>query len=323
MYTLIYQDAVSRTCYDISSLASNIEHHTEMDSQPGKLTFKLSEDPKKLLNKIKMGSVIILKSTLKILFRGRVFRAETDENGGWQVTAYDSLRYLKNKDTMSCINKTLQEFVQDIANAANISCKVSAGGSVKLTDRLFQSKSYFEMLKTCFDEVFEKNGTLLFMRDNNGILEVTEPKKCVTSNYVGDGANLTGYSYSEDIDETTFNKIMLFKKDKKTGQLKMLDPQQDFMTATLWGVLQDEKTFDENTEDSQAIAYGQLLLANKNRIKNSISIKALNIDGLDAGCGFYFVLSKLNIMQSVYVTRATHYYNQDLGTMDLEVSLIV
>lgn len=325
MYFLFYHDVDSKQTYDVSTLAENISHYTDIGSQPGKLTFSLKEDPSGAISKIKMGSVIALNSsTSSNLFRGRVFSASSDENGGWSVTAYDTKRYLKNKDTMSCVDMTLEKFVSSIASAVNIRCRISQGGSVKLEDKLYQSKTYFEMLEDAFNQVSEQTGNYLFLRDKDGVLEVSEPRSNMTSNYVGEGMNLTGYSLEEEIDSDTYTKIMLFRKDKKTGQLKMLEPQQDLKAATDWGVLQDERTYDgdESTEE-KIIQYGKTFLSVKARIKKTISIKALNVDGLNAGDGFYFSLPSKNITQSVYVTRATHYYSEDLPTMDLEVSLIV
>ena len=323
MYYLFYHDVETKQPFDVSTLAENISHYTDIGSQPGRLTFTLKEDPSGSLKKIRMGSGIALNGPNGNLFRGRVFSASSDENGGWSVTAYDTKRYLKNKDTMSCVDMTLGKFVSSIASAANIRSKVSQGAGVKLEDKLYQSKTYFEMLEDAFSQVFNQTGIYLFLRDKDGVLEVSDPQSNVTSNYVGEGANITGYSYSEDIDTETFTKIMLFRKDKKTGRLRMLDPQQDLLAATKWGVLQDEKTFGDETTDEQALQYGKTFLSVRAQIKKTISIKALNVDGLNAGDGFYFSLPSKNITQSVYVTRATHYYSEDLPTMDLEVSLIV
>jgi hypothetical protein len=322
-YTLLYQDNVTFATYDISTLANDIQHYTELDSQAGKLTFTLQKDPNKLLTKVRQGATIVLMGSLKVLFRGKIFASKMNKDGIMQITAYDALRYLQNKDTMSCVDKTLFKFAQDIANASNIRINVGSCSSERLENQLFQSQTYFQMLRTVFDQIFNKTGTYLFLRDNNGTIEITDPTKCMTSNYIGSGSNLTDFEYSEDIDTDTFTKIMLFIKDKKTGSLKMVEPQQNLLNATLWGVLQEEKTFDENVKDEQAIQYGIQFLANKGRVRKTISIKALNIDGLNAGNGFYFVIPELNIAQSVYITRATHYYNNDLSTMDLEVSLIV
>ncbi len=320
---LIYQDSESGKMLDVSSLANSIQHYTDIGSQPGKLSFTLKEDPTGMLDRISMGSMMVLRGSSGVLFRGRVFSASTDGNGGWEVVAYDTKRYLKNKDTISCVDMTLGKLVSSIANAAGIPCKVSVSSGFKLEDKLYQSKTYFEMLEDAFSQVFDQTGNYLFLRDKDGVLEVSEPRTNVTSAYVGEGSNLTGYSYSEDIDTDTFTKIMLFRKDKKTGKLKMLDPQQDLRAATLWGVLQDEKTFGDETSEEQALQYGKTFIAVRSRIRKSVSIKALNVDGLNAGDGFYFAIPSRGITQSVYITRATHYYDEDLPTMDLEVSLIV
>lgn len=50
-----------------------------------------------------------------IFFFGFVFKQQRDKGQMITVTAYDQLRYLKNKDTIVYENKTADQFVQMVA----------------------------------------------------------------------------------------------------------------------------------------------------------------------------------------------------------------
>lgn len=69
---------------------------TERQKQPGKLTFKVVKDAK--LN-FAEGDAVRLRINGKNVFYGFVFKKQRDKEKTISVTAYDQLRYLKNKDT--------------------------------------------------------------------------------------------------------------------------------------------------------------------------------------------------------------------------------
>ena len=61
-----------------------------------------------------------MKVNGKNVFYGFVFIKKRDKDGIISVTAYDQLRYLKNKDTYVYTNKTAGEFIQMVASDFNM-----------------------------------------------------------------------------------------------------------------------------------------------------------------------------------------------------------
>ena len=59
-YQLIIQNIESGEIFDVSELASQIRYFSDMEGQPGKLSFILEKDPNDIL-KISVGSIVLFK----------------------------------------------------------------------------------------------------------------------------------------------------------------------------------------------------------------------------------------------------------------------
>ena len=90
-----------------------IEWSTERKNTPGKLVFKVLYD--NILD-FSEGSPVRMKVDGDNVFFGFVFKQQRSKDKIITVTAYDQLRYLKNKDTKVYENKTASQFVKMIAD---------------------------------------------------------------------------------------------------------------------------------------------------------------------------------------------------------------
>ena len=108
---LLISDHVGTKAY-LPVVEEGIEWSTERRSAPGKLTFKVVNDP--VLN-IGEGMAVRLKVDGEPVFFGFVFTMKRDKGQVIEVTAYDQLRYLNNKDTYVYENLTASQFVHMLA----------------------------------------------------------------------------------------------------------------------------------------------------------------------------------------------------------------
>lgn len=106
---MLISDPSGRKAY-IPAVEEGIEWSTERRSTPGKLSFKLVKDPVLQLGE---GAAVRLKVDGKPVFFGFVFTQKRDKDQRIEVTAYDQLRYLNNKDTYVYENKTAAQFSSD------------------------------------------------------------------------------------------------------------------------------------------------------------------------------------------------------------------
>ena len=81
----------------IPVIEEGVEWTTERKNAPGKLTFKVLKD--NILD-FSEGSKVTMQENGDNIFFGFVFKQQRDKGQMITVTAYDQLRYLKNKDTI-------------------------------------------------------------------------------------------------------------------------------------------------------------------------------------------------------------------------------
>ena len=166
---------------------------------------------------------------------------------------------------------------------------------------------------------------------------------------IGDGSLLTDYNYKVDIDNDVYNRFMFVYNNKDATSEgsdethEQVQKKQLFAgidsghivtntntsldgkaigenTIPKWGVLC--KVIEVNTlEYPNLIAeYMKAAVEFYNQPSRTLKIDALGYDGVYAGSGFFLELSKLGVTMPVYVVSATHRYNADEHTMELEVS---
>ena len=83
-------------------LEDSVDWKTEREGTPGQISFKIIDDG---TLKIEEGNAVSLKKDNKSIFYGFIFTINRSKEKEISITAYDQLRYLKNKDTYVYTNK--------------------------------------------------------------------------------------------------------------------------------------------------------------------------------------------------------------------------
>lgn len=247
-----------------------IEWSTERKNTPGKLVFKVLYD--NILD-FSEGSPVRMKVDGDNVFFGFVFKQQRTKDKIITVTAYDQLRYLKNKDTKVYEGKTANQFVKMIADDYALNLGTLDDTGYVIESRVEENTSLFEMIANALDLTLTNTGEMYVLYDDFGKLTL----KSLSSMYVGvPGAYLmideeTGqnFDYTSSIDENTYNKIKLTYDNKDTGKRDVYITQ-DSSNINKWGILQYFDTLQKG-ENGQAKADALLKLYNK-KTRNGIQI---------------------------------------------------
>ena len=151
---------------------------------------------------------------------------------------------------------------------------------------------------------------------------------------IGDESLLTDYEYELDIGDNTYNQLYLMDtiksnsetSDKKSTNSVLSLAQQDDEAIKKWGVLRKivnlKTNYGDGTEENKKRIeqYMKLSLLEGAQPSKTLRINALGYNGVNAGDGFCLQLKKLGINQMMYVISATHSYEADMHTMELEVA---
>lgn len=297
----------------------NVKWHTERKSAPGKLTFDVIKDSK--LN-FQEGAAVRFTVDGKNLFFGFVFTKNRDKENIITVTAYDQLRYLKNKDCIKYENKKASQFIQMVANDYNLQCGEIADTGYIIASRVEDNSTLFDMIENALDLTLTNNKEMFVMYDDFGkitLKNISDMKVGEEGTYlVIDDTTGENYEYTSSIDNDTYNQIKLVYKDAEKGEAGTKTyVVKDSSNINQWGILQYFDTLSEG-ENGQAKADALLKLYNSKTRKLKIT-NAFGDVRVRAGC---MVVINLNlgdiaVQNFMLVEKVTHKFSLDQHTMDL------
>ena len=298
-------------------MQEGIEWTTERKGVPGKLTLKVLKDD---ILDFSEGSTIQLRVNKEPIFFGFVFKQQRDRKQIISITAYDQLRYLKNKDTIVYENQTADQFIRMVAEDYELKTGELENTNYVIESRVEENTSLFEMIQNALDLTVDNTGELFVLYDDFGELTL----KSLSSMKVGEaGAYLmldeeTGenFEYTSSIDDNTYNKIKLTYDNEGTGKREVYIAQ-DSENMNRWGILQYYDTLKKG-ENGQAKVDSLLEFYNK-KTRNLKLSKVLGDNRVRAGS---LVVVNLDLQDAkvknfMLVETCKHTYKENEHWMDL------
>lgn len=299
------------------AVEEGITWSTERRSTPGKLTFKVLKDD---IADFTEGSAVRFEAEGRKLFFGYVFKQQRTEEQIITVTAYDQLRYLKNKDTRVYTDKTASGLIRMIADDYQLRTGVIEDSGFIIESRIEENTSLFEMIENALDLTIQNRKEMYVLYDDFGALAL----KNIASMYVRDGNSYlmideqTGqsYDYTSSIDDNTYNKVKLTYDNEDSGYRDVYIAQ-DSSNINRWGVLQYFDTLTEG-ENGQVKADCLLELYNKKtrnlKISNAIGDSRVRAGSMVA---VHLNLGDVTVKNFMLVEKVTHTYKESEHWMDL------
>lgn len=285
---------------------------TQRKGQPGKCSFTVILDGKL---KIEEGNAVRLDVNRKPVFFGFIFERSWNSDGKVKVTAYDQLRYLKNKDSFNYENKTAGEVIRMIAGDFNLQVGLLEDTGYKIPARNEPDTTLFDIILNALDFTMMGTGKMFVLYDDVGKLTLRNVEN-MKLNVMIDDETAQDYDFTVSIDKNTYNQIKLYRDNDDTKKRDV------FMTKhteniNKWGVLQMSESLDKGV-DGQKIAETYLSLYN--RPSKSLSIKGVFGDiKVRAGCliPVFLDVRDMNLRNYLLVEAVTHKIDEGIHTMDL------
>lgn len=288
-----------------------IKWETDRKGQPGKLTFSVVADG---VVSFVEGNAVSFKVDGHKLFYGFIFKKERNKENLIKVTAYDQLRYLKNKDTYVYSNKTAGELIQMIAADFNLRIGTIEDTGFKIASRIEDNKSLIEMIRNALDLTLQSKNKLYVLFDDFGQLTLKNVESMKLSIMIDD-ETAENFKYTSSIDET-YNKIKLSYENKKSGKREIYI-SQDSSNINNWGMLQYFETIDEEVNGK---AKADALLKLYNSKKRSLTItNAFGDVRVRAGSSIpiNLALGDITVMNYMVVEKVEHTFSKDDHVMNL------
>lgn len=298
----------------VPAVQEGITWNTERKSYPGELQFNVIKDD---ILSISEGDAVRLKVNGSNIFYGFIFKMKRDKQNIISVTAYDQLRYLKNKDTYVYENNTASELIKMIAEDFKLQTGNIEDTGFKIASRVEENTTLFDIIQNALDMTLENKSTMYVMYDDFGKIALKNISN-MRLNVLIDEETGENFDYTSSIDENTYNKVKLTYDNEETGEREVYI-SQDSKNISSWGVLQHFDTLQKG-ENGKAKADALLSLYNKKTRTLSLS----NVFGDVRVRAGSMVVIKLNlgdmkIQNYMLVEKCKHEFKESQHFMDITV----
>lgn len=286
----------------------------ERKGTPGKLEFTVVKGPG--LN-FAEGDPVKLTVNGTAMFYGFVFKKKRDKGGTIDVVAYDQLRYLKNKDTITEEGLKASDLLKRIATDFRLNLGTVEDTGYTLETIVEENQTLFDMIQSALDETLMNTKQLYVLYDDAGKLTLKNINT-MKLNLLIDEETGENFSYESSIDEQTYNKIKLAYNDEKTGKRELFIAQ-DGAKMNQWGVLQ---YFEEVQTKTGASAKADALLKLYDLKTRKLTIQnAFGDVRVRAGSAVVVALNLGDIVTNNYmvVNKVTHTFRGDEHMMELDL----
>lgn len=295
-------------------LSGDVKWSLERQGSPGKLTFEVVKD--EIIN-FQEGNKVILDVDGKDVFLGYVFEKKRNKSETISVTAYDQLRYLKNKDSLIFENKKASEIITYIVQTYNLKSGDIMDTEYVIPTELFDNKTLFDIIQETLDVTYENNKKKFVLYDDFGKITLKSINDMKLDVLIYDEV-LEDYDYTSSIDSETYNQIKLVVSDtkNKTIQDKVFEDKENIKK---WGVLQYlEKVDDMNGANIKA----QNLLDTYNKKTRTLSLSNVFGDIRVRGGSSISVslnLGDIQVNQYFICESVTHTFKEGMHFMDISL----
>lgn len=287
---------------------------TERKGTPGKLTFSVAAD--ETLN-IQEGNAVKLMVDGVNCFFGFIFKKQRNDNRKIDVTAYDQLRYFKNKDTYSYIGKTAAQLLKMICSDFGLRYGEIEDTGYVIAKKLENNKTLFDIMQNALDTTMMNTNKLYLLYDKFGEITLTDIANMKIPLLIDEETGKS-FDYSSSIDEQTYNQVKLTFDNEKTGK-RDIYLTKDSAHINEWGVLQ---YFDELQEGENGPTKAAKLLEYYNKKTRKLKVSGVFGDiRVRAGTSplIKLNLGDVSVNNYMMVTSATHTFSNGIHTMDLQL----
>lgn len=281
---------------------------------PGKLTFNVIKDD---VISFHEGDAVRFDYDGHKIFFGFVFTKKRSDNRIIGVTAYDQLRYFKNKDTYTYKAKTAAAVLKMLIADFKLQGGLIDDTKHVIASRVEDNQELFTIMDNAGAITTKNTGKLFVLYDEYGKLYYRDVGNLKLDILVDEESGET-FEYTTSIDENTYNKIKLTREDKKKGKREIFIAQ-DSKNMNQWGVLQLPEKLDEG-ENGKVKADTLLALHNQKTRKLHIN-KVFGDPRVRGGTtlGVQLYLGDLSVAKFMMVETVKHSFYESDHRMDLKL----
>lgn len=260
--------------YYVPAVLDGAKWSTQRRGAPGKFVFSVIWDD---TLKMENGDTVNAMWNGIQFFHGYIFELKKQRNQGWQVLAYDQIRYLKNKDTFIYTGKTASEVIRELAADYELTVGDIADTGYVIPQRMEQNTAILDMILNALDITMIQTKQLYVLYDECGHLMLKNLEDMQT-NLLIDAETAQDWDYAVSIDKQTYNLVKLIVDEEGNGQRAVYAPESnadyaESPTRKQWGVLQYFESINPKGLVINPQQLAEQYLAAYNRPTRTLSVK--------------------------------------------------
>lgn len=275
-------------------------------------------DRENIFFKISEGNKIVFKYEGVNMFTGYIFGIGLSSDGFIDIKAYDSLRYLKNKDTYVYSNKTASALIKMICADYGLKTGEIEDTKYIIPYRIEDNKSLWDIILSALELTFKATGREYVLFDDGGEVNLKSKENMMLKLCANSDSTIMSYSYKTDVDRLA-NRIKIIDTNTKTGT-KTIYSKVDSENRKKYGLLQYTQAMPRKYMGNIDELL-ETLLESLNKKEVTFKVKDLGNTAVRGGSGIYVYIEKDGsiISGTKVVDICTHYFSENLHTMELEL----
>ena len=300
----------------LPSIEGDITLTYERKGSPGTLSFSVIKDS--VLN-FQEGNPVRLRVNGKDMFYGYIFSKSRQDSTKISVTAYDQIRYLKNKDTLAYSGKTYSQLLKMLAKDYGLTCGTVEDTKYVIPKRI-EEDTLLDILGNASDLTVLNTGKLFVLYDDFGKLSLKNIESMLLPILI-DEDTAGEYRYTSSIDKDTYNRIKIASDNGETGE-REVHITNDALTQAEWGILQYYENLS-NATPTLIKEKSKTLLKYYNKKQRTLSLNKCFGDLRVRGGSSVIVkmgLGDVSLQNYMVVEKVKHVFSNGQHLMDLMVS---
>ncbi|GAC42271.1 XkdQ/YqbQ family protein [Paenibacillus popilliae] len=307
--------------WDVSEIVEGLTWKTSRIGRAGSVSFRLIKSNQTAKFTYNNGDIVRVRVDKKDVFHGYIFSIEEGHDEVIKIIAYDQMRYLMNTDTYVFKGITATEVLQRIAKDFNLKLGKVDNTGYKIPKMSEDGQKLLDIICKAITLTYSNTGKDYCLYDDFGSLCLRSVNDVQLDLIVGDGSLMYDYGIKRSIDSGTYNRIKLYKDNKKTGKREIY-MDQDSVNIKRWGVLQLYQSVDEDMNIAQIKQLLTNLAKLKNRETKSLKVNAIGDIRVRAGMCVRICISEYGVDQALLVDECSHNFDGSAHNMSLDLRVV-
>lgn len=308
-------------------LEDGVTWKTERRGSPGELTFTVVKDG---TLDFREGDVVKFFVDDEPVFYGNVFSKSRDKEHRIKVTAYDQLRYLKNKDTLVYKDWDCAKLINTLADGYGLGKSRDLASTGYNCPQMSEDNStLFDMILNHLDVVTQATSKMYVLYDAFGTLTLKDIEDMYVPYWVRE-ENMENFDYKTTIDGETYNTVKIILSDSEKS-VRHVYKAKSTKNINQWGILQLTEELDSTKYTPEMAKELSVDILNLyNRTERNLSLKGVIGDTRVRGGCWVPVTMRLedislgdvneNTAKPMIVESVTHTWEGGSYKMDLKLS---